>query len=223
MIPKISVEASFKQLFPQLQILCFSCHLSCGKSSAVLNQAIEEQIKQLNTSLTVSDISALKPIKAARNVYKTLGKDPSRYRLSAEALLRRVLKGKGLYSINNVVDTLNLISIETHHSICGYDINKIKGAIQFGIGAKDEPYQAIGRGGLNIEYLPVFRDASGAFGTPTSDAVRTMIDADTFTFLMLIPLFEPPEEPKGLIEKIQTYYSQYCAAQNMQTELIQPF
>lgn len=222
-MPEIFVEASFKKLVPQLQVLCFSCNVACSKSSDALNQAIEHQIKQLNASLTVSDIAALKPIKNARNLYRALGKDPSRYRLSAEALLRRVLKGKGLYQINNVVDTLNLISIETHHSICGYDFHKIKGAIQLGIGKVNEPYQAIGRGGLNIEYLPVFRDAKGAFGTPTSDAVRTMIDADTTTFLMLIPLFEPSKEPKTLIQKIETYYSQYCAAQNMKIELIKPF
>jgi DNA/RNA-binding domain of Phe-tRNA-synthetase-like protein len=115
-----------------------------------------------------------------------LGKDPSRYRPSAEALTRRVVNGKGLYWINNVVDLLYLVSLESGFSIGGYDAEKIEGDVWFGIGKEDEPYQAIGRGQLNIADLPLFRDNLGAFGSPTSDSLRTMVTAETTEFLMII-------------------------------------
>jgi len=139
-------------------------------------------------------------VKALKQSYKRLGKDPNRYRPAAESLLRRVSKGKGLYFVNNVVDCLNLVSVKTGFSICGYDLNRIKGNISLGAGQPGEPYQGIGRGDLNIESLPVFRDESGAFGTPTSDSSRTLIDEETQYVLMIIPSLDGDIE--GLADAI---------------------
>ncbi len=74
----------------------------------------------------------------------------------------------------------------TGFSIGGYDADKINGDVQFGIGAANEQYEGIGRGELNIEFMPVFRDQIGAFGTPTSDSVRTCVTNETKRFLMVI-------------------------------------
>jgi DNA/RNA-binding domain of Phe-tRNA-synthetase-like protein len=141
---------------------------------------------QISGELGVEEICNIPAIGASRNAYKLCGKEPARYRLSAEALLRRVVKGAGLYHVNNVVDQLNLVSVSTGYSIGGYDGDKINGDIEFGIGKAGEPYIGIGRGELNIENMPVFRDEAGAFGTPTSDSERTSVTLETKRFLMLI-------------------------------------
>ena len=80
--------------------------------------------------------------------------------------------------------------MQTGFSICGYDLGKIEGDINLGIGKPQEPYEGIGRGQLNIENLPVFRDHKGAFGTPTSDSGRTLIDGETQEVLMVILSFD---------------------------------
>jgi DNA/RNA-binding domain of Phe-tRNA-synthetase-like protein len=100
--------------------------------------------------------------------------------------LRRVVNRHELYQINNVVDALNLVSISSGFSIGGYDNEKIVGEVVFGIGNSGEPYTGIGRGELNIKGIPVFRDAIGAFGTPTSDSERTSVTVATRSFLMVI-------------------------------------
>ncbi len=97
------------------------------------------------------------PIKSGRLAYRNLGKDPTRYRLAAEAKMRSILQSKQLYRINNVVDTLNLISIQTAWSTGGFDLDKIMGAIRFGIGAQGETYRWIGKGLLNQKYILVYR------------------------------------------------------------------
>ena len=151
----------------------------------MLLSLISKELSNIQSTLEVTEINKIPTIQSSREGYKTLGKEPSRYRLSAEALLRRIVKGKGLYHINNAVDALNLVSAKSGFSIGGYDVDKIEGSIKLGIGKNGEPYQAIGRGALNIEYLPVFRDDLGAFGSPTSDSVRTMVTEKTTKFLML--------------------------------------
>ncbi|NCB08889.1 MAG: hypothetical protein EOM73_12070, partial [Bacteroidia bacterium] len=154
--------------------------------NALLWQQVQDKCRQISGSLKLEEISRIPAVSASRKAYKACGKDPARYRLSAEALLRRVVNRGEIYHVNNVVDLLNLVSISTGFSIGGYDAEKIAGEIVFGIGEKDEPYEGIGRGELNIEGMPVFRDGTGAFGTSTSDSVRTSVTPETSRFLMVL-------------------------------------
>ena len=126
-------------------------------------------------------------IQATRTAYKRCGKDPSRYRPSSEALIRRTLRDIPLYQIDTLVDLINLVSIRTGYSIGGFDADKISGnTLELGIGKAGEPYEGIGRGELNIEGMPVYRDAIGGIGTPTSDHERTKLDIGTSHLLTII-------------------------------------
>ena len=132
-------------------------------------------------------IKELPGVEATRRVYRACGKDPSRYRPSSEALIRRVVQGKDLYQIDTLVDMINLASMKFGYSIGGFDADKFVGdTLTLGIGRKDEPYEGIGRGILNIEGMPVYRDAKGGVGTPTSDHERTKIELGTTHLLTLI-------------------------------------
>jgi len=186
MVP-ISISKEVKEKCPQLQLGCIECNLIVTKNYPELLELINNELTILQNKLQVEDIAQIPSIQSSRIGYKSLGKDPARYRLSAEALLRRVVKGKGLYQVNNVVDLLNLTSVKSGFSIGGYDVEKINGNVILGIGKANEPYEAIGRGDLNIEFLPTFRDDLGAFGSPTSDSTRTMVTPQTKRFLM--PIF----------------------------------
>src|SRR5262249_33986373 len=120
---------------------------------------------------------------------KALGKDPARYRGSAEALLRRVIAGKGLPEINAVVDVINLISVESRLPVGLYDLDKVDGAIVFRAGRAGESYPGIGKFDLNLENLPVFADQTGPHGSPTSDSERTMVTVETRRVIGVIVAF----------------------------------
>ncbi len=125
-------------------------------------------------------------IEGGRKLYRAFKKDPTRYRLSSEALMRRLKKERDVYEINDLVDLMNLYSLRTGHPIGLYDIEKIEGEIVFRLGEADEVYLGLGKGVLNIENLPVLSDKRGAFGSATSDSERTAITVDTKKFLMVI-------------------------------------
>ena len=183
---KISVSKELKEKLPKVRLICIECEVYVMEKNDALWDEIQHKTEEISSTLVIEKISSLPAISASRNAYKVCGKDPARYRLSAEALLRRVVKREELYQVNNVVDLLNLISISTGFSIGGYDAGKIRGDVIFGTGTAGEPYSGIGRGSLNIENLPVFRDDEGAFGSPTSDSVRTSVTPDTKQFVMII-------------------------------------
>ncbi|WP_163714311.1 B3/B4 domain-containing protein [Mangrovibacterium lignilyticum] len=185
---KISEELADK--CPDLFLSCIECNVRVELFREDLWQLIEAKCREIASKLEVENIRHIEAIASSREAYKACGKDPARYRLSAEALLRRVVSGKGLYQINNVVDTLNFVSIHSGLSIGGYDADKIQGNVVMGIGKADEPYEGLGRGTLNIEGMPVFRDQRGAFGTPTSDSERTGVGPDTKRFLMILVSYQ---------------------------------
>ena len=146
--------------------------------------ALEERFRN---ELTTESLKQLPSIAATRNVYKACGKDPSRYRPASEQLIRRMLQGKELYQIDTLVDLVNLASIAFGYSIGGFDADKFVGdTLTLGIGREGEPYEGIGRGIINIAGLPVYRDAEGGVGTPTSDHERTKMTLSTTHLVVLI-------------------------------------
>lgn len=158
--------------------------------------------------------SKLQPaIAATREAYKRCGKDPSRYRPSAEALRRRLLRGLDLYQIDTLVDLINLVSLRTGYSIGGFDADKIQGdRLELGIGRAGEPFEGIGRGMLNIEGLPVYRDETGGIGTPTSDHERTKMGLETRHILAIVNGYSGEEGLREAAEMIQELLRKYAAS-----------
>jgi len=183
---KITIPPPILEAAPKYRIMALTCSLCNTDLDEALWQEIEAETELFRQRYVVEDINKLPGIYEMRQLYKKLGKDPNRYRPSAEALCRRILKDKSLYRINTLVDIINLISIHTGYSIGGFDYEKISGDLKLGVGEAGEKFEAIGRGFLNIDGLPVYRDELGGIGTPTSDEERTKIDLGTRKLLMII-------------------------------------
>jgi len=169
----------------------------------------------------VEDIAKMQVIADSRKAYKTLGKDPARYRLSSEALLRRIVKEKGIYKINNIVDINNLISITSYYSICAFDIAKLQPPIEFTVGTKQDEYYGIGRGLLNIENLPVFEDQISKFGSPTSDSERVKVTNKTSSISMNIISFSGNTNLDFYLNQLKESLIEFAEAQNIEQTIIQ--
>lgn len=151
--------------------------------------------EKFRASLTTDSLKDMPSIAATRRVYKACGKDPSRYRPASEQLIRRMLQGKELYQIDTLVDLVNLASIAYGYSIGGFDADKFVGdTLTLGVGCEGEPYEGIGRGPLNIAGLPVYRDAMGGVGTPTSDNERTKMTMETTHLVVLVNGYDGDKE-----------------------------
>jgi DNA/RNA-binding domain of Phe-tRNA-synthetase-like protein len=158
-------------------------------------------------------------ILATRAGYKALGKDPARYRGSAEALLRRVIAGKGLPRINNVVDAINLVSVESRLPVGLYDLAEVQGDILFRAGRPGETYKGIGKYDLNLEGLPVFCDAVGPHGSPTSDSERTMVTLGTKQVVAIIISFGGAEPLQRSSQQMTELLEKHCSGKNIQLEI----
>lgn len=185
---------------------------------AELWDVLENTLAQYRSKYTTESIKEITSIQATRNAYKKLGKDPSRYRPSGEALIRRILKGNKLYKVNTAVDIINLASILYGYSIGGFDCDKIRGnELILGVGDKNEPYEGIGRGVLNIENMPVYRDAIAGIGTPTSDNERTKLDTNTIRILVIVNGYDNNQtQVEACTQFISQYLELYTSGTNKQ-------
>lgn len=225
---QISVSPEIRERCPQFVGTAVFAPVHNSPSSPALWQEIDRFIADYRQRYTIDSIKQMPSIEATRAAYRRCGKDPSRYRPSGEALVRRTLQGKELYRVDTLVDLINLASIAFGYSIGGFDADKIAPSspaspassassaspaspgspaspaspvvsvsggfpagipsphLSLGIGREGEPYEGIGRGSLNIAGLPVYRDALGGIGTPTSDHERTKLSLQTTHLLAIV-------------------------------------
>ena len=183
---QITLSEDILAACPDLHVLAIACRVRNTESDLQLWDEIAQEEEMVRQTMKLEEVNKWLPIRATRQAYKKLGKDPNRYRPSAEALRRRILKGLDLYKVDTLVDLINKESLESGFSIGGFDAGKIEGDLVLGIGKEGELYHGIGRGVLNIAGLPVYRDAVSGIGTPTSDEERTKISLETNRLLMII-------------------------------------
>ena len=208
----INVSEEIKHVCPTFVGACVEAQVTNNPYCQELWDEINALGEKFRQELTTESLKELTSIAATRNVYKACGKDPSRYRPASEALIRRLLQGKELYQRDTLVDLVNLASIAYGYSIGGFDADKFVGdTLTLGIGREGEPYEGIGRGMINIHGLPVYRDAQGGVGTPTSDNERTKMQLSTTHLVVLINGYDGnTQRVTENAEYIQTLLRKYC-------------
>jgi DNA/RNA-binding domain of Phe-tRNA-synthetase-like protein len=215
----VSIDAELKAKCPRVALTCVTAEVEAGATPEGLDQELrvcEEKILKLAEPKAVLESAA---ILATRAGYKALGKDPARYRGSAEALLRRVIAGKGLPRINSVVDVINLVSVESRLPVGLYDMAQVQGDIVFRAGRAGETYKGIGKYDLNLEELPVFCDAAGPHGSPTSDSERTMVTAATKHVIAIIISFGGADTMQRSGQQMTELLQKHASGKNIHLEI----
>lgn len=218
---KINISDEVKTRIPCVALGVINYIIKVEKSTPALLEYFEKTINEIENKYEMGDIANMPHINEAREAYKALGKSPSQYRNAAEAMLRRIVKGNGLYKINNVVEINNLISVSSGYSIGSYDHAKLNGDIELRRSPAGEDYQGIGKAEVNIENLPVLYDAKGPFGNPTSDSRRAMIQNGEREVINFIYAFNQDKvDLEQWLEKYQEILRKYTNASNISVEIV---
>lgn len=213
---KITVDKSISDLLPDFNTLAFIMDVEIKESSEELKGLLKElELEVQKMCPTLEDVLKVPLIDEARNAYRTLGKDPSRYKVASESLLRRIVKDRGLYLINNAVDAGNALSIILKRNTAVLDYDKIVGDVVIRKGRTDDLFFGIGRGKLNVSNIPVYVDEVGPFGSSTSDSERTMITNKTKKLLVFVVCFSYTDIDEA-IRITKEIYEKYVNAKNIQ-------
>ena len=212
------IDGEMKAKWPDTRVGCLQYRVKVGEKSEELWSYLKKDIlKKTKDDIFDYGVTDIPNIKESRAAYRAFGKDPSRYRVSSEALIRRIGQGKGLYQVNTVVDVNNLISIRSGFSVGSYDAARIGEELTFRIGREGETYKGIGKDQVNIEHLPVLADEAGAVGSSTSDSERAMITEEAQEVLTLIYSFSPGDELERALEYGKEYLEKYAGAADVES------
>lgn len=127
-------------------------------------------------TLAIGEVPGIAPVRAA---YRAMGIDPTKTRPSSEALLRRILKGEDLYTVNSLVDALNLCSLRYLVPFGLYDRARVRPPVVLRRGREGEGFPGIRKEHVNVAGRACLADVEGPFGNPTSDSDRTKITLET--------------------------------------------
>jgi DNA/RNA-binding domain of Phe-tRNA-synthetase-like protein len=216
----VTIDGALKAKCPRVALCCVAGNVEAVETPAALlaeMKACEAKILGLSEPRAVLEGPHISVTRAG---YKALGKDPARYRGSAEALLRRILSGKSFPQISAIVDIINLVSVESRLPVGLYDLANVQGDILFRAGRTGETYKGIGKYDLNLEGLPVFCDAAGPHGSPTSDSERTMVTPATKRIAAILVGFGGSAGLDRWCQRMTTLLQQYARGHAFQTQVV---
>lgn len=218
----LTIDEGMKALWPATRVGCLQYKVKVEKKNEEMWNYLKKDIfKKTKDAIFDYGVNDIPNIKESRMAYKAFGKDPSRYRVSSEALIRRIGQGKGLYEVNTVVDVNNLISIESGFSVGSYDTAHIADDLVFRVGREGETYKGIGKEEIKIDALPVLADEQGAIGSSTSDSERAMITEDATEVLTLIYSFSDNQDLEKALEAGKKYFEQYAKAEEIECWIVE--
>lgn len=218
------------QIDPRILKVCPQCRIGLIRATVIneptcdeLWAEIEVAAQEIRQQYELLEINQRPAIASTRHLYRSLGKDPSRYRVASEALCRRLIRGLGIYRLTTLIDVVNLVSIKSGYAISGLDADRIVGdTLTMSVGTHDDVYNGIGRGLLNIEGMPVYRDAAGPIATPTSDEERTKFTEQTVTAQININAFAPEMPLEQAVEWMASLLKKYAHATHVETGIYDP-
>jgi DNA/RNA-binding domain of Phe-tRNA-synthetase-like protein len=220
---RVKIDPRILEACPLTRIGLIGADVTNGPTSNELWAEIETAAGEIKQQFQLLEINQRPAIAATRHLYKSLGKDPSRYRVSSEALCRRIIRGLGIYRLTTLIDVVNLVSIKSGYAISGLDADRIQGdTLTMGVGMASDVYNGIGRGLLNIEGMPVYRDGAGPIATPTSDEERTKFTDDTTRVQININAFAPEMPLEEAVQWMASLLEKYAHATRVETGIFDP-
>lgn len=212
------ISEDLRNLLPLFDVIAYEIEFTEDFNAMIKSKEVDEYLEKMYveypTLYNYDEITKIPKLKITRDGYKKMGKDPSHTRPACEALLRRIVKGNSLYRLGDVIDVGNILSILTLRSVCVVDLDKINGDVVIRLGKKEDIYEGINRGLINVTNIPVYTDNIGPFGCPTSDTLRTCVTSSTKRILVMIICFDESEKDLDE-EKLVSLYKTFTKIKNM--------
>ena len=176
-----------KHELPGWELLWLKLRLRSGHDEALLADLREEVAAVARANFEGDSLSADPVVAGVRALFRAAGCDPTRYRPSSEALLRRLLKGEELPAIHPFVDLNNCLSVELAVPCCASADGTFTSPVTLRAGRPGETVQSL-RGPFNLEGKPLLEDSQGAFSTPITDSERVRVHEGTERAWMVVYL-----------------------------------
>ena len=217
----VAINESLRTVYPEIRLGLLRFRADVKEPDIYFWSYMDNDVlPQVRASIEGKEWNEIPGIKGSRAAYKAFGRNPGRYRVSSESLIRRVRRGDELYHINSVVDVNNLISVKSGLSVGSYDLGQVHGAITLRKAKQGEGYTGIGKDFLDMENMLVLADDDGIFGSSMSDSTRAMVTESAKDILVVIYCFENDIDLNTLLTEAKSVFEQYADVKDAETWFI---
>lgn len=217
----VTIDSQLFETYPDIRLGLIRFKVDVKESDTdfwdYMNTIVEPHIRE---EIEGKEWNEIPGIRGSRAAYKAFGRNPGRYRVSSEALIRRIRRGDELYHINSVVDVNNLISVESGLSVGSYDLEKVHGAITLRKAVQGEGYNGIGKKFLDMENMLVLADDDGIFGSSMSDSTRALVTEQAKDILVVIYCFEKEIDLMKLLNDGKAAFEHYANAMDAEIWIV---
>ena len=218
---EVSIDKDLFNVYPEIRLGLLRFHADVQVPDEQFWSFMNaEVLPQVRSDIEGKEWNEISGIKGSRAAYKAFGRNPGRYRVSSEALIRRVRRGDELYHINSVVDVNNLISVRSGLSVGSYDLDRLHGSITLRKAEPGEGYTGIGKDFIDMENMLVLADDEGIFGSSMSDSTRAMVTDNATDILVVIYCFENDIDLAELLDEAMTAFERYASATGHESSII---
>ncbi|MBR5017732.1 MAG: hypothetical protein IKX50_08390 [Spirochaetia bacterium] len=217
----VAIDKALYDVYPEIRLglMQFKAHVK-APNPAFWNYMNTQVLPSVRTAIENKEWGDIPGVRGSRLAYKAFGRNPGRYRVSSEALLRRVRRGDELYHINSVVDVNNLLSIKSGLSVGSYDLGAIHGPVTLRKAASGEGYTGIGKEFLDMENMLVLADDEGIFGSSMSDSTRAMVTENAKEILVVIYCFENSIDLESLLAEGRQAFEKFASSTDIETWIV---
>lgn len=218
---EVAIDENLYSVYPEIRLGLLTFRAEVKDPDEVFWSYMDNEVlPEIRTSIEGKEWGDIAGVKGSRAAYKAFGRNPGRYRVSSEALLRRVRRGDELYHINSVVDVNNLISVESGLSVGSYDLGNVHGPVVLRKAEQGEGYSGIGKDFLDMENMLVLSDDEGIFGSSMSDSTRAMVTDEAQDILVVIYCFEDDIDLESLLVHAENAFEQYADASGIESWIV---
>jgi DNA/RNA-binding domain of Phe-tRNA-synthetase-like protein len=184
------IEPALAKRFPGLRVVVrYVDGVTVKGSSPDLQRFKEEVLGQVRQKYSLESLKDVAVFRAYRDFFWTIGIDPTKIRPAAEALIRRILAGKPIPTINNVVDAYNLASIKTEIALAAFNRDELRGDLLMRTSERGERFLGVGMSEameLNGGEIVISDDEKLVAVYPYRDAERSKVSETTRNLLILV-------------------------------------
>jgi len=139
------IDPALRDRFPGLQVIVRHIDgVNVERSEPDLQRFKQQVLGEVKQKYSLESLKDVAIFRSYRDFFWKIGIDPTKTRPAAEALVRRILAGKPIPAINNVVDSYNLASIKTEVALAAFNRDEIKGDLLMRTARRGERFVGIG-------------------------------------------------------------------------------
>lgn len=211
------VEGEVLSRYPRVKIgVIAGRDVEIGDSDPELDDLVNRVIQDVKVGFVSEPVTGHPFIASWRAMYRSFGTTPGNYRPSAEGLLRRVLRGKGLPRINAAVDAYNALSLRHLLPMGGFDLDRVEGTISLRFSRGGEAFMPLGAPEPEETYSgePVYSDEARVLTRRWNhrDCDHTKITEDTSNIALFVDGSEdvPRESVERAVGDLESLLSRFC-------------